>query len=56
MGGRCAAATGSDVMRTASRSQNEPAVGERVLGSVRPACRDHLLILNQAHLLRILLE
>jgi putative transposase len=51
-----AAATGIDEVRTAYRAPKENSCCERLLGSVRRECLDHLLILNEAHLLRVLRE
>ena len=51
-----AAATGIDEVRTAYRAPKENACCERLLGSVRSECLDHLFILNEAHLLRVLQE
>ena len=43
-------------MRTAYRAPRQNATCERFLGSVRRACLDHLLVLGEAHLRRILRE
>jgi transposase InsO family protein len=51
-----AAAPGIDEVRTAYHAPKENACCERFLGSVRRECLDHLLILNEAHLRRILRE
>jgi transposase InsO family protein len=51
-----AAATGIDAVRTAYRAPKEHACCERLLGSVRRECLDHLLILSEAHVLRVLRE
>jgi putative transposase len=51
-----AAATGIDEVRTAYRAPKENAFSERLLGTVRRECLDHLLILNEAHLRRVLRE
>jgi transposase InsO family protein len=53
---RVASATGIDELRTAYRAPLENATCERFLGSVRRECLDHLLILGEAHLRRILRE
>src|ERR1035437_2077442 len=42
--------------RTAYRAPKENSCCERLLGSVRRVCLDHLLILNEAHLRRVLRE
>ena len=51
-----AAATGIDEVRIAYRAPKENSFCERLLGSVRRECLDHLLILSEAHLLRVLRE
>jgi putative transposase len=51
-----AAATGIEEVRTAYRAPKENACCERLLGSVRRECLDHMLILNERHLLRVLRE
>ena len=43
-------------MRTAYRALRQNAVCERFLGRVRRECLDHLLVLGEAHLRRILRE
>ena len=53
---RVAQTTGIELVRTAYRAPKEHAICERFLGSVRRACLDHLLVLGEAHLRRILLE
>ena len=53
---RVAEATGIDLVHTAFRAPKENAICERFLGSVRRECLDHLLVLGEAHLRRILLE
>ncbi len=53
---RVATATGIEEVRTAFRAPKENAVCERFLGSVRRECLDHLLVLSEAHLRRILTE
>jgi putative transposase len=50
------AATGIEKVRTAYRAPKENSCCERLLGSVRRECLDHLLILNEAHLRRVLRE
>ncbi len=51
---RLAAASGIRVLRTPLRAPRANATCERFLGSVRRECLDHLLILGEAHLRRIL--
>jgi transposase InsO family protein len=53
---RVARAYGIDLVRTAYRAPKENAICERFLGSVRRECLDHLLVLGEAHLKRILSE
>jgi putative transposase len=51
---RVAATCGITVLRTPYRAPRANAVCERFLGSVRRKCLDHLLILGEAHLRRVL--
>jgi putative transposase len=51
-----AAATSVEDVRTAYRAPKENAVCERLMGSVRRECLDHMLTLNERHLLRVLSE
>jgi putative transposase len=51
---RLAAASGIRVLRTPVRAPRANATCERFLGSVRRECLDHLLVLGEAHLRRIL--
>jgi len=51
---RVAEDSGCAILRTADRALKMNAVCERVLGSVRRECLDHLLILGEAHLRRAL--
>jgi putative transposase len=51
-----AAATGITKLRTAFRAPRQNATCERFLGSVRRECLDHLLVLGEAHLRRVLRE
>jgi putative transposase len=53
---RLAAATGIEEVRTAYRAPLENATCERFLGSVRRECLDHVLVLGEAHLRRVLRE
>ena len=53
---RVAQTTGIELMHTAYRAPKENAICERFLGSVRRECLDHLLVLGEAHLRRILRE
>jgi transposase InsO family protein len=50
--------TASDIteLRTAYRTPRQYAVCERFLGSVRRECLDHVLVLDEAHLRRVLRE
>jgi putative transposase len=52
--GRLAAGSGIEVIRTPIRAPRASAVCERFLGSVRRECVDHVLILGERHLGRIL--
>ena len=49
-----AAASGIRVLRTPIRAPRANATCERFLGSVRRECLDHLLVLSEAHLRRVL--
>lgn len=51
---RLAAASGIRVLRTPVRALRANATCERFLGSVRRECLDHLVILGEAHLRRVL--
>jgi len=51
---RLAAASGIRMLRTPVRAPRANAVCERFLGSVRRECLDHILILGEAHLRRVL--
>jgi putative transposase len=50
------AATGIAELRTAYRAPRQNATCERFLGSVRRVCLDHVLVLGEAHLRRVLRE
>ncbi len=49
-----AAASGIRVLRTPVRAPRANATCERFLGSVRRECLDHVLVLSEAHLRRVL--
>ena len=51
-----AEASGITVLRTAYRAPRQNATCERFLGSVRRECLDHLLVLGEGHLRRVLRE
>ena len=53
---RVAESSGIEVQRTPYRAPRANAVCERFLGSVRRECLDHLLILGERHLSRVLRE
>jgi len=53
---RVAAASGITILRTPLRAPRANAVCERFLGSVRRECTDHLLVLGERHLARVLRE
>ncbi len=53
---RLAAASGIRVLRTPIRTPQANAICERFLGSVRRECLDHLLVLGERHLARVLRE
>ncbi len=53
---RVAAASGITILRTPYRAPRANAVCERFLGSVRRECLDHVLILSERHLHRVLRE
>ncbi len=54
--GRVAAASGIAVLRTPLRAPRANAVCARFLGSVRRECVDHVLLLGERHLRRVLAE
>ncbi len=51
---RWAWALGLETLRIAPRSPRQSPYVERLIGSVRPECLDHVIGLNQAHLRRVL--
>src|SRR3954447_1085086 len=53
---RVAAASGIEILRTPLRAPRANATCERFLGSVRRECLDHLLVLGERHLARVLRE
>jgi len=53
---RVAAASGITELRTADRAPRQNATCERFLGSVRRECLDHVVVLGEAHLRRVLRE
>ena len=53
---RVAAVSGIRVLRTPPRAPRANAVCERFLGSVRRECLDHVLLLGERHLRRVLVE
>jgi len=53
---RVVAASGSRVLRTPVRAPRANATGERFLGSVRRECLDHVLVLGEGQLRRVLRE
>ncbi len=53
---RVAEATGLEELRTAYRVPKQNATCERFLGSMRRECLDHVLVLGEAHLRRVLRE
>ena len=53
---RVAAASGIRTLRTPTRAPRANATCERFLGSVRRECLDHILVLGEGHLRRVLNE
>jgi putative transposase len=54
--GRIATASGITELRMAYRAPRQNATCERFLGSVRRECLDHVVVLGEAHLRRVLRE
>jgi putative transposase len=54
--GRVATASGITQLRTAYRAPRQNAACERFLGSVRRECLDHVVVLGEGHLRRVLRE
>lgn len=54
--GVVAAGTGIEVLRTPIKAPRANAICERLLGSVRRECLDHILVVSEAHLRRMLTE
>ncbi|MBK9745808.1 MAG: transposase [Chloroflexi bacterium] len=50
------AASGIEILRTPIRAPKANAVCERFVGSVRRECLDHLIVLNERHLYRMIKE
>jgi len=53
---RAAQALDTRVIKTAVRTPDMNAICERFLGSVRRECLDHVIVLNERHLLAVLVE
>ncbi len=53
---RHVASTGIEVLRTPIKAPRANAICERLLGNVRRECLDHIMIVNAAHLRRVLKE
>ena len=51
-----AAAIGVGTLLTLVRAPRANAVAERVIGTLRRECLDHLIVLNEAHLRKVLAE
>ncbi len=51
-----AAGSGIEVLRTPIKAPRANAICERLMGSVRRECLDHILIISEAHLRRVLSE
>ncbi len=49
-----AAGSGIAALRTPIRAPRANATGERLIGSLRRACLDHILLVSEAHLRRVL--
>jgi hypothetical protein len=53
---RVAVGTSIDVLKTPYRAPKANAICERFLGSVRRECLDHILVLGELHLYRVIRE
>ncbi len=51
-----AAGSGIEVLRTPMKAPCANAICERLLGSVRRECLDHILVVSELHLRRVLME
>ncbi len=51
-----ATGTGIEVLRTPIKAPRANAICERLLGSIRRECVDHIVILSEAHVRRVLME
>ncbi len=54
--GAVAIGSGIEVLRTPIKAPRANAICERLMGSVRRECLDHIMILSEAHLRRVLKE
>jgi putative transposase len=53
---RVAVGTSIEILKTPYRAPKANAIGERFLGSVRRECLDHILVLGEQHLYRVIRE
>ena len=53
---RVAAGSGIEILRTPYHAPKANAICERFLGSVRRECLDHILVLGESHLYRVIKE